>query len=207
MSVTKLKRETLFGCVIEPYIFQKTDLDKMDDSLVGRLLPFIHKSLKDSLTVYCSEVDKKNFKYGFVAAQPDAVFSHPLYDIAIEFKSKSGSNYRKTTQDNWKKQIRLKDILQTIIASLQVSAVRNKPCLCVLRYMDSAFILYPSNELIKLIIEQAPKVQAYKKEGNDKFIAGGVLAEQLEIDVKKLFNSNEEAKEKGKMIHDKMLSK
>lgn len=35
------------------------------------------------------------------------------------------------------KQIRLKDVLQAIIAALQVSVVKNAPAVCVLRYINS----------------------------------------------------------------------
>lgn len=204
---TKGEYSYLWGCQITPYLFPfKTNTLP---NLVERMLPMLPDSEVNYVEVIVTENEedkrKKNFRHGCIVAQPDVVFLNRNAYIVLEFKSLANSN-QKHELSKWEKQIRLKDVLQAIIAALQVSVVKNAPAVCVLRYINSCYIINPCARLCSYILEKAPKVRDFKSEPGDKYVSASVLAETLEPDIRKMFSTNTDDDEKGKEIHNKMLS-
>lgn len=153
-----------------------------------------------------SENDKKNFYYGDIVAQPDAVLSQLNHLISLEYKSLAGSEQKLHEQNRWIRQIRLKDVLQAIVNAMQVSIVEKKPCVALLRYVNVVYFISPSKELCDFIVQKAPDAKLFYAE--KKFISSSQLCELIEPLVKKIFQSEEsEAQKNGKREHEAMLAK
>lgn len=191
--------EQLWGCSIKPY-FYPFSTNKEED-IYTRLLPFVPPEIRKKLTVFCSEKDRRNFGFKDIIAQPDCVFKHLNYYIVLEYKSLANSN-QKHEKSKWKNQIRLKDVLQAIIATMQVSAVQKSPAVCVLRYVNSSYVISPSKEICDYILQIAPSAKKFKNE--HKYISASVLAELIEPDIRKKYLESSVG-EKGKQLHDKIL--
>lgn len=190
-----------YGSEITPYFFDSRKIDP-NSSFVERVLPFINNP--SSIQVVYTENDKKNFYFGDIVAQPDAVMSQHQHLISLEYKSLSGSNQKLHERNRWQQQIRLKDVLQAIINSLQVSIVENKPCISLLRYVNVVYFISPTKELCEFILQKAPDAKRFHNE--HKYVSSSQLCEVIEPLVKKLFQLDEtEAQKEGKTSHETML--
>jgi hypothetical protein len=104
----------IYGINVKSFFFD-ADAAQKEQSLPQRILPFLDGT---SINTLFTEQDKKNFFHGELVAQPDAVFEHGNGLISVEFKSVSG---RLHNPENWSQQIRLKDMLQCVIAGYAVA--------------------------------------------------------------------------------------
>ena len=190
-----------YGSEITPYFFDSIKIDP-NSSFVERVLPFINNH--SSIKLLYTENDKKNFYFGDIVAQPDAVMEQHQHLISLEYKSLSGSNQKLHERNRWEQQIRLKDVLQSIINSLQVSIVENKPCVSLLRYVNVVYFISPSKELCDFILKKAPDAKKFHNE--IKYVSSSKLCEVIEPLVKKLFQLEEtDAQKDGKTSHETML--
>lgn len=192
-----------YGSDITPYFFDSRKIDK-NATFVDRVLPFIRNS--SSIKLLYTETDKKNFYYGDIVAQPDAVMEQHEHLLSLEYKSLTGSNQKLHEKNRWEQQIRLKDVLQAIVNSLQVSIVENKPCVTLLRYVNVVYFISPSKELCEFILQKAPDAKLFHNE--KKFVSSSQLCEVIEPLVKKLFQQEENlAQKEGKISHEHMLQR
>lgn len=207
---------TFWGARVEAFFFDPVN----EGTTIEKNLPFIPADKHCFYNVVALEEDKMNIKYGDIVAQPDAVFSFIIPfkgreqivkgHICLEYKSLAGERpqNRLHSVKQWRNQIRAKDFLQTIICAMQVSVKYNSSTMPVLKYVNSAYVIYPSRELIEFIINKAPKVKSYL-EKND-FVSASELANKLSDEVityfKKENAKSEKAKLKGQEEHNRMLS-
>lgn len=190
-----------FGCEITPHFFDTRKIDK-NGSFVERVLPFIKNP--SSIQILYTENDKKNFYFGDIVAQPDAVLTQYEHLISLEYKSLSGSNQKLHERNRWEQQIRLKDVLQAVINSLQVSIVENKPCVTLLRYVNVVYFVSPSKELCDFILQKAPDAKRFHNE--KKYVSSSQLCDVIEPLVRKMFQQTETtAQREGKVSHESML--
>lgn len=191
-----------YGCEITPFFFDNRKTDDETD-FVRRVLPFMNSAT--SVEVLYTEKDKKNFYHGDIVSQPDAVLHQRRTYITVEYKSLSGTNNKLHDKNRWEQQIRLKDVLQAVINSLQVSVVEDMPCVTLLRYVNVAYYISPSAELCQYILDKAPDAKKFYNER--KYVSSSQLAELIEPSVKKMFDLQEtEAQKNGKKAHESMLS-
>lgn len=211
----------LWGCRIDGYFFDPSVNESTN--LQTRIFPFMPKELRKNFEIIISEKDKVNIAFGDIIAQPDGVFKFNYNTskfvqlkvwrqglVSVEYKSLSGYSAKRAlhSADKWKSQIRIKDVLQCVITAMQVSVKYDSHTLPLLRYVNSAYAIFPSPELIQFIIDKAPKVKKYLEE--ERFVNSSQLAEHLSLEVEKLFkkttNRSEKSKEDGALNHDKMFS-
>lgn len=191
-----------YGCEITPYFFDSRKVEGVSD-FVTRVLPFIQNP--SSVQVLYTEADKKNFYFGDIVAQPDAVMSQHSHLLSLEYKSLSGSSKKLNDKNRWENQIRLKDVLQAVVNALQVSIVENKPCVTLLRYLNVVYFISPSKQLCDFIIQKAPDAKRFHNE--NRYVSSTQLCEVIEPLVKKLFQQQTETKAQsdGRTAHDSML--
>lgn len=191
-----------YGCEITPFFFDSRQVEGETD-FVRRVLPFMQSP--NSVEVIYTEKDKKNFYHGHIVSQPDAVLRHRRSYITLEYKSLSGTSNKLHDKNRWEHQIRIKDVLQAIINSLQVSVIENVPCVTLLRYVNVAYYISPSAQLCQYILDKAPDAKQFYNE--KRYVSSSQLAELIEPLVKKMFDMNEtQAQKDGKTAHDSMLS-
>lgn len=191
----------LYGSEITPFFFDSRTVENETD-FVRRVLPFM-KTFNDIEVLY-TEKDKKNFRYGHIVAQPDAVLKQWKNLLTLEYKSLSGTSNKLHDKNRWEQQIRLKDILQAIINSLQVSIVEDMPCVTLLRYVNVVYYISPSAKLCQYILDKALDAKNFYHEKN--YVSSSQLSDLLEPLVKKMFELEEtEAQKQGKKAHESML--
>lgn len=190
-----------YGCEITPFFFDSRTVENEPD-FVRRVLPFINSH--NLVEVLYTEKDKKNFRYGHIIAQPDAVLKQYKNLITVEYKSLSGTSNKMHDKNRWEQQIRLKDVLQAIINSLQVSIVEDMPCVTLLRYVNVVYYISPSAKLCQYILDKALDAKNFYHEKN--YVSSSQLSDLLEPLVKKMFELEEtEAQKQGKKAHESML--
>lgn len=205
-----MQEPLFFYCThITPYFFNPKAVEHNTD-FVQRVLPFIENK-KDVKLLY-TEHDRKNFYYGDIVAQPDSVLTQKNHLISLEFKSLSGSHQKYHDKDTWIDQIRLKDVLQAVINAMQVSIVERKPCVALLRYVNVAYFIAPTEQLCKIILQKAPLAKQMYKES--KYVSSSQLAELVEPIMKDIVNKSlrnlkieNEAQIKGQVAHETMLKR
>lgn len=105
----------LCGAGIEAVFFDPEAVSRWDDVTL-RLVPFLPQG---SGKLLITESDRETFSSGDLFAQPDAVIELSSGLIALEYKSKGG---RSEDPLRWAEAMRTKDILQTVINALVLSA-------------------------------------------------------------------------------------
>lgn len=139
-----LAHADLCGADIEAVFFDPEDVSRWDDVTL-RLVPFLPQG---SGKLLITESDRETFSSGDLFAQPDAVIELSSGLIALEYKSKGG---RSEDPLRWAEAMRTKDILQTVINALVLSAEAGRPSAPVLRTNNAVFFIRPSMDLRKVI--------------------------------------------------------
>ena len=134
----------LCGAGIEAVFFDPEAVSRWDDVTL-RLVPFLPQG---SGKLLITESDRETFSSGDLFAQPDAVIELSSGLIALEDKSKGG---RSEDPLRWAEAMRTKDILQTVINALVLSAESGRPSAPVLRTNNAVFFIRPSQDLRKVI--------------------------------------------------------
>lgn len=134
----------LCGAGIEAVFFDPETVSRWDDVTL-RLVPFLPQ---EAAKLLITESDRETFCAGDLFAQPDAVIELASGLIALEYKSKGG---RSEDPLRWAEAMRTKDILQTVINALVLSAESGRPAAPVLRTTNAVFFIRPTQELRELI--------------------------------------------------------
>ena len=134
----------LCGAGIEAVFFDPEAVSRWDDVTL-RLVPFLPQG---SGKLLITESDRETFSSGDLFAQPDAVIELSSGLIALEYKSKGG---RSEDPLRWAEAMRTKDILQTVINALVLSAESGRQSAPVLRTNNAVFFIRPSADLRKVI--------------------------------------------------------
>lgn len=128
-----------------------------------------------------SETDRRNVRWNRVVAQSDAVFEVGNGLLNLEYKSRSK---RLIEPAAWLAQVRLKDMLQCLIASVAVAQTNGKTCAAVLRYHNVGLLLVPEQRLLDLVVGLIPAACDYCGQAD---IASSELAGYAELKVTKAF--------------------
>ncbi|MQY51302.1 hypothetical protein [Rhodocyclus gracilis] len=188
---------TLYGIEVKAYFFDG-DAVKDESVLAKRALPFLAAARPKTLF---TESDRQNFYCDKIVAQPDAVFEHGDGLISVEYKSVGGKSHNRA---DWRQSIRLKDMLQCLIAGYAVAQTYKKPTACVLRYHNVCHLLYPEAEVIHTVLGLIPMAMNYHSE--ERRISASQLA-QFSIDkIRSSYSPpDDDRSAAGKAAHESLL--
>lgn len=174
---------------------------RRDCSVAERTLgPFMDTSAVELLH---TEEDRKNFRHARMVGQPDSVFSYKNGLISLEYKSRGR---RPISRDRWREQVRLKDMLQCIIAGYLCAQVQQRVTACILRYENAALLLTPCRELVELLESLVPQGLEYYEE--PRAVSASELASFAEQKVLRRFGDVKRASaEAGKKAHEALLNR
>ena len=134
----------LCGMGIEAVFFDPELVARIEDDPI-RLVPFLPP---DMGRILFRESDRETFRAGPLFAQPDAVIELTTGLIALEFKSKGG---RPEDPIRWAEAMREKDLIQTVVNALVLSAESGRPVAPVLRTHNAVFFLRPGETVQTLL--------------------------------------------------------
>jgi hypothetical protein len=190
---------TIHGIQVKAFFFDGRSAQEETD-ILRRALPMLVDAPVQPVLV-ATEADRKNFYFENLVAQPDVVFAHGSGLICVEYKF---VGYRNHSRQRWKREIRLVDMLQNVVASFVVAQSTKKVTACLLRYHNAAYLLTPPAELVQELRRLAPLGMAYI--GDTRRIAARQLADFATSRIEKLYPGEERARAaEGKVAHDTLL--
>jgi hypothetical protein len=101
------------------------------------------------------EQDRRNLRWRSIVAQSDGVFALDGGLLNLEYKSRSR---RPLDRQTWLRDVRTKDMLQCLIATVVVAQTQGRVCAAALRYHDAGLLLVPQQRLLDTVfamVEQA----------------------------------------------------
>lgn len=195
----------LCGAAVEAVFFDPEPVSRWDEDAL-RLVPFLPAGAARLLV---TESDRETFHAGALHAQPDGVLELPGGLIALEYKSKGG---RLEDPLRWAEALRTKDVLQTVLNALALSAESGRPAAPVLRTQNAVFFIRPTPALKRVLIENLAGAEAFLTTSSEGAASGGVsasdYAELLTPAVHKLFPRPEGAASAyGRAAHEALLKR
>lgn len=197
MSIVWHDQESLYGTRVKALFFDG-DVVNNEPDLAIRVLPFFATARPKALF---TESDRKNFYFDKLVAQPDVVFEHGDGLISVEYKSISGKSHDRAS---WRQSIRLKDMLQCLIAGFVVAQNYKKSTACILRYPNVCYLLSPEPAVIHSMLELVPLAMAY--EADKKRVSASELAEFSQKKIRSTYRGADDARSAaGRVAHETML--
>jgi len=115
----------------------------------------------DEGELLCRESDRRTFQAGGLYAQPDAVIALRAGGVlAVEYKSRGG---RMDDPHDIPGSLRPKDLLQTVIGAMVLSASEGVACAPVLRTNNAVYFLRPGKTLATLLAERIGAAVSFVK--------------------------------------------
>ncbi len=147
----------MLGIGIEAVFFAPETINRLGDPVL-RLAPFLPE---DEGELLCRESDRRTFQAGGLYAQPDAVIALKSGGVlAVEYKSRGG---RLDDAGDIPGSLRPKDLLQTVIGAMVLSASEGVACAPVLRTNNAVYFLRPGRALASLLAERIAAADAFVK--------------------------------------------
>lgn len=173
--------------------------------LIPRLVPFINSR---KCKILYKEGDKKYWRYSSVTATPDAVilFSNDL--IAVEYKTRQKSMQKLPTMETWTEFIRLREVLQVIIAGYSIAQKEQKVTACILRFDNALILVTPLPDVIETIRQTIPVARELLKLRDSQPLFSSYLAKIAEHRIEQIFKGTKpdtEAQRKGRAAHAHFL--
>lgn len=137
----------LLGIGVEAVFFPVDAVNAIGDTVL-RLVPFLPE---EAGTLICREQDRRTFTVGPLFAQPDAVIALRHGLLSVEYKSRGG---RCDHPDDLIGSLRPKDLLQTVIEAMVLSASESRPVAPILRTHNAVYFLRPSPAIMALLTER-----------------------------------------------------
>lgn len=188
----------LYGITVKPYFFDAQHA--MEMALAPRVLPFLEKVPPKTMF---TEEDRQNFIHGQLIAQPDAVFEHGNGLICAEYKSVGGQSH---SLEKWRREIRLKDMLQCLIAGYAVAQSYKRPTACVLRYHNVCYLLVPDPGVIGVMLDLIPLAKQYFSE--PRRISASQIAQFSVERVRAAYPGPKDPRsDQGRFAHESMLKR
>lgn len=189
----------LYGVAVKSFFFD-AEAARQEQDLPKRTLPFLGNAPVN--TVFAEE-DKHNFYYGELVAQPDGVFEHGQGLIALEYKS---VGLQPHSREQWPREIRLKDMLQCLIAGYAVAQSCRKLTACVLRYHNVCYLLVPDADVIGTMLRLIPMAKEYHRE--DRRVSATQLAQFSVERIRRTYPGPEDGRsEQGRVAHADLLKR
>ena len=151
------KHADMLDIGVEAVFFPPEAVNRIDDPVL-RLAPFLPEGEGELL---CRESDRRTFQAGGLYAQPDALIALKSGgDIAVEYKSRGG---RMDLPADIAGSLRPKDLLQTVIGAMVLSASEGVACAPVLRTNNAIYFLRPGKAIQKLLAERIASAVTFVK--------------------------------------------
>ena len=145
------------GIGVEAVFFPAEAVNRLDDPVLC-LVPFLPA---DEGELLCRESDRRTFQAGGLYAQPDAVIALRAGGVlAVEYKSRGG---RMDDPHDIPGSLRPKDLLQTVIGAMVLSASEGVACAPVLRTNNAVYFLRPGKTLATLLAERIGAAVSFVK--------------------------------------------
>lgn len=195
----------LCGAAVEAVFFDPEPVSRWDEEAL-RLVPFLPSGAARLLV---TESDRETFRAGALHAQPDSVLELPGGLIALEYKSKGG---RLEDPLRWAEALRTKDLLQTVLNALALSAESGRPAAPVLRTQNAVFFIRPTLALKQALTENLDGAAAFLTTSSEGAAPAGIsasdYAELMTPAVHKLFPRPQGAGSAyGRAAHDALLAR
>lgn len=147
----------MLGIGIEAVFFAPEPINRLGDPVL-RLAPFLPE---DEGELLCRESDRRTFQAGGLYAQPDAVIALKSGGVlAVEYKSRGG---RLDDPGDIPGSLRPKDLLQTVLGAMVLSASEGVACAPVLRTNNAVYFLRPGRALASLLADRIGAAVAFVK--------------------------------------------
>ncbi len=190
----------VYGIKVQAFFFDPRTAESSDD-FVARNLP-VFKIARPQLVA--TEADRKNFTFGDLIGQPDAVLVFGNGMLSLEYKSQGGRNH---DRDRWQRQVKLSALLQCIGGAMVVAEAYSKPTAALLRCHNALYHLNPSQELLDFLAANISGARDYWNEPRRANITQ--LAEYCEPRVRRDFQvvtaSDEVRSDEGRRRHEQLL--
>ena len=141
------KHADILGIGVEAVFFPPEIVNAQTDTVL-RLVPFLPE---ESGELICREIERRTFTAGPLFAQPDAVIAIDGGLLSVEYKSRGG---RLDDPDRLDACLRPKDLLQTVIEAMVLSASEGRPVAPILRTHNAVYFLRPSRTIMGLLTER-----------------------------------------------------
>lgn len=192
-------QDTIHGIQVKAFFFDSDAADAETEN-IRRVLPMLADAPVKPVLIH-TEGDRENLYFENLVAQADSIYTHGSGLICLEFKSNS---QRKHSRQRWRHEIRLKDMLQNIVASYVAAQHFKKITACLLRYHNVAYLLTPPPELILEVRRLAPLGMQYYKDRNR--VAASELASFLVPSIERMYpGPARDGSAAGKVAHDALL--
>lgn len=195
----------LCGAAVEAVFFDPEPVSRWDEDAL-RLVPFLPSGTARLLV---TESDRETFRAGVLHAQPDGVLELAGGLIALEYKSKGG---RLEDPLRWAEALRTKDLLQTVLNALALSAESGRPAAPVLRTQNAVFFIRPTPALKQVLTGNLAGAAAFLATSSEGAAPAGIsasdYAELMTPAVHKLFPRPQGAGSAyGRAAHDELLAR
>lgn len=193
------------GAAVEAIFFDPESVSRWDEDST-RLVPFLPARFARLLV---TEADRETFSAGELFAQPDAVIELDQGLIALEYKSRGG---RMDDPLRWVEALRTKDLLQTALGALALSAESGRPAAPVLRTQNAVYYIRPTPAFRAFLVENISRSAAFLAESSGgaapRGVAASDCAELLAPALERRFPRPESAASaRGRLAHDAMLAR
>lgn len=189
----------LYGVTVKAHFFD-AEAVLQETTLPARTLPFLGNA---PVKTIFTEEDRQNFLCDELVAQPDAVFEHGQGLIALEYKS---VGLQPHSPENWRREIRLKDMLQCLIAGYVVAQNYRKLTACVLRYHNVCYLLTPDPGVIGTMLQLIPMAKEYHRE--DRRVSATQIAQFSLERIRRTWPGPEDVRaDQGRAAHADLLKR
>jgi hypothetical protein len=121
--------------------------------------------------------------------------------IAVEYKY---AGYHGHHRDQWQRQIRIKDMLQCLIAGFAVAQNYKQVTGCILRYHNVCYLLTPDPGVMQTVFELIPLAKQYFND--ERRVAAAQLAQFAVDRIRSTYPGPlDHRSEEGRVAHDRML--
>jgi hypothetical protein len=121
--------------------------------------------------------------------------------LALEFKTRTE---RLLSRTGWRREVRLKDMLQCTMAAYVAAQLHRKLVANLLRYRNAALMLTPRPEVVEAVLELVPMATAYHQESRD--VAVSKLAEFAASRIESRFGDRAQRNDvAGQKAHEELL--
>lgn len=153
-------RTELFGIDSRIAFFER-DSARADVTVERRAFPFMNTEGMRTISV---ESDRHNLRFGGIVAQLDGLFAYKNGFIALEYKTRGD---RLLSRAGWRREVRLKDMLQCTMAGYVAAQLHRKLVACILRYENAALMLTPRAKVVETVLALIPMAIEYHQESRD----------------------------------------
>ncbi|HEX2658554.1 MAG TPA: hypothetical protein VHU40_09785 [Polyangia bacterium] len=155
----------------------------------------------DGVRAISVESDRHLLRFGGIVAQLDGLFTYKNGLIALEFKTRTE---RLLSRTGWRREVRLKDMLQCTMAAYVAAQLHRKLVANLLRYRNAALMLTPRPEVVEAVLELVPMATAYHQESRD--VAVSKLAEFAASRIESRFGDRAQRNDvAGQKAHEELL--